>query len=435
MVLYALTVGGVLQWIIDLLFTVSMLTIMAYATLYWTEAIAGRFGRQKIPVMTKMTGEHPTVSIMFPMHNEGPVVASTLETTLKINYPMDKIEIIAIDDNSTDNTGLLLDEYARKYPNIITVIHRGADKKRGKPAALNDALKVARGEVMVIFDADHKPEPDSVRLLVNRLMSSGPEVGAIQGRTSYINENENMMTKVISKDRDAGLFCYLKALDVLNLPIYAAGSTIAIRREVFSRVGLWDDQSVTEDTEFSTRMYLNGYKIKSEPMARSFEEAVNNFSALRKRTYRWARGHDNVLFRYLWKVLRSKYFTRVQKIYMMLHLFFYAAPTVTMMGMALYCISFAMPLNAFFISWAFNDWIIFTVFYFVYCFFSIFAFYGVGLKLAGKKVRDMWTFFIYILLAFVNVWVCTKAFLDEVVGKEYVWAKTPRSGVSTIENG
>ena len=418
------------QFSIDILFTVVIVALLTYATFYYITAFGTLLLHKHAPAARRLS-RFPSVSVIVPMHNEETIVASTLQAISMTDYPSSKLEVIVVDDASTDDTARLLDRYVGSFPFSFKVLHRDSRLGRGKAGAVNDGILASAGDVVVIFDGDHRPEPQCIRLLVARLEESGPTVGAVQGRTVYINEDENFITKVVAKVRDAGFMVYLEASAAFGLPIYAAGSTTAFRREVFRDVGLFTEGCVTEDTDLSTRLYLHGLRVIPEVSAKSYEEAVNKFSAIRTRTYRWARGHDGVFFKYWREVLRSKYLSRNDKLYLELYLAYYAIPALTMIGMAIYGVSFFVPLHAFLIDWPGYSWLAFSVFYFAYCFLAIPAFYAVGLYLTKRPFRDLFFIGFHILNAFIDVWVCTKALVDEVVGREYVWAKTPRSGVIT----
>lgn len=100
----------------------------------------------------------PFVSIMIPAHNEETVIAHTIETVLKLDYP--NFEIIAIDDRSSDNTASVIKDIERQYPEKVKAFIRSKDAFPGKSAVLNDALEIAKGEAILVFDADATMDSD-----------------------------------------------------------------------------------------------------------------------------------------------------------------------------------------------------------------------------------------------------------------------------------
>jgi len=133
----------------------------------------------------------------------------------EIAYPKSKLEVIVIDDASRDNTGHIADEYAKKY-DFIKVLHRD-DKVggRGKPAALNTALKQAKGDIIICFDADYIPHPDVIKQLLGKFVD--PLVGAVQGRPVVLNEPQNLLTRLIALERIGGYCVDQEARDLLGL--------------------------------------------------------------------------------------------------------------------------------------------------------------------------------------------------------------------------
>ena len=108
------------------------------------------FGRQRIYYNDIYDSELPFISVLIPMHNEEKVLHYSLDALLECDYDRNNLEIIPINDNSTDSTPELLDEYHEKYP-FIRPLHRKSDV-RGKPASLNEAIEIAKGDI-IIFDS------------------------------------------------------------------------------------------------------------------------------------------------------------------------------------------------------------------------------------------------------------------------------------------
>ena len=362
------------RFLLDLAFTIILIILIVYASRYYVLSIGAFLFKPRERPPTPPPERLPKFSVVIPMHNEEKVAASTIEAILNANYPRDKLEIVCVNDASTDRTGEICEEYKAKYPGIVKVVHRPPEAKRGKSAALNDGLEEATGDYIVIFDADHKAHPEIFNRFAARYAElNDPRVGAIQGTTRYINEEENLITKIVAKERDPCLLTYYRGEARFRLIPYTAGSAVCFRREVFEKIGKFNEESVTEDTDFSTRMYLAGFKVEVEPDAYTYEEAVNNLRAFRRRTYRWCRGHTKVLFDYWKEVMKCRYLNLKQRIWCLIFLGYYLIPTVILIGMIIYGISFVIPLRAFFISWTLEAWLIFTLWYGVYTFFSIFS--------------------------------------------------------------
>ncbi|MDQ1585206.1 MAG: hypothetical protein QOH80_571, partial [Actinomycetota bacterium] len=107
----------------------------------------------------------PNVSILVACHNEGLVAESLVRGLAALHYPRSRLEVILVDDGSTDETGDLLDRLTAGERHM-RVLHREPGSGGGKSGALNDAAELARGEIIVIFDADHIPRRNVIDRLV-----------------------------------------------------------------------------------------------------------------------------------------------------------------------------------------------------------------------------------------------------------------------------
>jgi cellulose synthase/poly-beta-1,6-N-acetylglucosamine synthase-like glycosyltransferase len=113
----------------------------------------------------------PTVTILIPAHNEENVIGKILDKMTKLSYPKNKLQVILIDDASSDDTGKIADQYAKSY-GFIRVLHRDATiGGKGKAGALNAGLRTSKGEIVLCFDADYLPNNDIVRKLVEKFVT------------------------------------------------------------------------------------------------------------------------------------------------------------------------------------------------------------------------------------------------------------------------
>lgn len=228
----------------------------------------------------------PTVSIIVPAKNEEKVIGRLLKALLRLDYPRGKMEIIIIEDGSTDRTADICMEYAKRYPDIVKFLHRSISN--GKPSALNHALKCAEGDIIAIFDADSVPEPDALKRAVTYF--ADPRVAAVQGRLLCINSEENMLTRVSSFEETVWLDAYLRGKDALGLFVYLRGSCQFIRRDILADLNGFDEKVLSEDMELSLRLVKRGYRIKYAPDVRSWQETPSDFTQFFRQRVRWFRG-------------------------------------------------------------------------------------------------------------------------------------------------
>jgi len=240
--------------------------------------------------------EYPMVSLLVPAHNEGIVIAKTMKALLNLNYPKNRYEIIVINDSSSDNGEKILTSIQEENPDrkIIVVNTDSVVGGRGKSKALNIGLSVAEGTIIAVYDADNTPEPDSLTLLVENLMSD-PSLGAVIGKFRTRNRNASILTRFINIEtlayqcmNQAGRWLFFK---LCTIP----GTNFVVRRAIIDEIGGWDENALSEDTEISFRIYRMGYKIKLLPQAVTWEQEPQLFRTWFKQRTRWAKGNIYVI--------------------------------------------------------------------------------------------------------------------------------------------
>jgi cellulose synthase/poly-beta-1,6-N-acetylglucosamine synthase-like glycosyltransferase len=294
--------------IIDYLFVFSVIVIwfmLAYQfILFLLGYLYGFRIEQQRRRLENVPLELPAVSLMIPAHNEGMVISHTLEALLKLDYPSDRLEILVINDGSTDDTASQVAAIAARDARVRLFNVPAEFAARGKSAALNRGLEQCRHDIIGIFDADNLPEPDSVLHLARQLVAN-PALGAVIGKFRCINKKKNLLTRFINLESlafqwiiQAGRW---RLLRMSTLP----GTNYLIRRSLLEELGGWDEQALTEDAEMSIRIYQAGYLIKFIPYAVTWEQEPETLRVWFNQRVRWARGNNYVL---------EKYFTQVFKI-------------------------------------------------------------------------------------------------------------------------
>lgn len=263
--------------------------------------------RRPIPEWEKNQHPLPKVSVLIPAHNEEVVIERTIKAMLRLDYPKDKLEIVVINDNSTDRTGEIADEYASKYPYLKVVHTKPPHAGKGKSGALNQGLAHSTGDVIVVYDADNTPERKAVYYLVLALLND-PKAGAVVGKFRVVNAATNLLTRFINIETicfqwmaQAGRFFWFR---VTTIP----GTNFAIRRSLVEELGGWDEKALAEDTELTIRVYNEGYYIRFFPAAITWEQEPESWKVWWKQRTRWARGNQYVVLKFMWRIfsLRKK---------------------------------------------------------------------------------------------------------------------------------
>jgi cellulose synthase/poly-beta-1,6-N-acetylglucosamine synthase-like glycosyltransferase len=235
----------------------------------------------------------PFFSIIIPVKNEERVIARLLNSLSELNYPVEKREIIIVEDGSIDKTNGLCTDFAKRNTNVRIL---SKSISNGKPSALNLGLKYAKGEIVAIFDADNVPAHDAIFAAVKYF--EDPKVAAVQGRTASINPKENMLTQFISYEEAVWCEAYLRGKDVLNLFVHLKGSCQFIRRDILSQLKGFDEAFLSEDMELSARIVERNYRIRYASDVMALQESPSTLRTLFRQRTRWFRGTMEVALKY-----------------------------------------------------------------------------------------------------------------------------------------
>lgn len=242
----------------------------------------------------------PFITIMIPAHNEGIVIKNTVENITTVDY--DNYELILIDDRSEDNTAEVIKQIAEEDPNIKYLI-REKDAFPGKSAVLNDALKIAKGEAILVFDADARIKPDFIKNLLPKLEPE--DVGAVQARKVISNRNDNFLTRC--QDNEMALDTHFQiGRDAVKGAVELRGNGELIKRKALEDIGGWNNYTITDDLDMSTRMQIKGWDIRFCPEVSVYEEGVMKIVPLIRQRRRWIEGSIRRYLENFWAVLFSK---------------------------------------------------------------------------------------------------------------------------------
>jgi cellulose synthase/poly-beta-1,6-N-acetylglucosamine synthase-like glycosyltransferase len=241
-------------------------------------------------VMPSITEEElPVVTIQLPLFNESTVAARLLDSVAKMDYPRDRLEIQVLDD-STDETQMLVRAHVdrlREQGIDAVYIHR-TNRVGYKAGALDEGLKVAKGSLIAIFDADFVPQPEFVRSVVGHFKE--PKVGMVQTRWGHMNRDATALTKVQALMLDGHHLVENRARFGAGLLFNFSGTGGMWRRDAILDAGGWEHDTLTEDLDLSYRAQLAGWRFVYREDVVSPSELPEDVSALRAQQYRWAKG-------------------------------------------------------------------------------------------------------------------------------------------------
>lgn len=291
-----------------LAFSVTVLVLYAIRHYYFGYARL-RLGAPKD--MMELSGFHmPTVTVLIPMHNEERVAADVLQALVDCDYAWDRLEIIPINDRSTDGTAGIIENFARRYP-FIHPMHRTAGPG-GKPAALEEACDRASGEIFLLFDADYVPGRAVLKMLVAPF--ADPEVGAVMGRVVPHNIGESLLTGLLSLERSAGYQAAQQSRYNAGFTAQFGGTVGGVRAAALRSVGGWNPESLTEDTDLTFALLLGGWRTAYVNRAECYEEVPRTWTARKRQLSRWVTGHTECFHSYSSELWASPFLTFAEKL-------------------------------------------------------------------------------------------------------------------------
>lgn len=299
---------------------VIVLVMLSYGLRQMLYALNRMFGSQRYPYAHIVPAEWPMVTVFIAAHNEEKVIAHSMQALLQSDYPQDRLNVVVVNDRSSDRTAAIVDATIAQNPGRLQAFHRSSGKP-GKAAALKDAVRHAQGDIAIIFDADYTPGPGLLRQLVTPFLD--PEVGAVMGRVVPRNVSTNLLTRMLDMERSAGYQVDQQArMNLQGVPQFG-GTVGGVRLSAVQAAGGWRDDVLAEDTDITFRLLVAGWKTVYNNQATCYEEVPEEWSVRLRQIHRWAKGHNQVLWRQVRQLIRSPWLSWRERIdgLMLLHIF------------------------------------------------------------------------------------------------------------------
>jgi cellulose synthase/poly-beta-1,6-N-acetylglucosamine synthase-like glycosyltransferase len=324
---------GLISYLALALLSVIVGLIVLFSIRHYVFTLNRLFGRQRHPYVDVRDADWPTVTVVIPAHNEEKVIEHAIDALLSCDYPRARLEIMVVNDRSTDRTAELIDAMAERHPGRLIPFHRISGTP-GKAAALKDALTTVTSDIILIFDADYLPGTGLIKQLVAPFFD--PEVGAVMGRVVPINVGTNLLTRMLDLERSGGYQVDQQARMNLGLVPQFGGTVGGLRRSALESVGGWREDSLTEDTDITYRLLLRGWKTAYQNRSECYEEVPERWPVRVRQINRWARGHNECMRRYIKPVIKSLGWTHwYQRLDGVLLLGVYAMSSVMLLGWVL----------------------------------------------------------------------------------------------------
>lgn len=226
--------------------------------------------------------KYPFVSFLVPAYNEEETIESTVEALMEIDYPKSKKEIIIINDGSKDNTAKIARRLVRKYGEVRLLNKPNS----GKANSLNQAIKLAKGELIAVTDADSYPKKDSLKKMVghfeDRNVAAVTSRVLVKNKVNWLSRFQVLDYSIIAWTR--------KLLDFVNSVYVTNGPLSVYRKSVVIKVGGFDLKNLTEDIEITWHILSQGYNSRMSYSAIVYTTVPTEFKVWVSQRVRWNLG-------------------------------------------------------------------------------------------------------------------------------------------------
>jgi cellulose synthase/poly-beta-1,6-N-acetylglucosamine synthase-like glycosyltransferase len=265
--------------------------------LYWKH-------RKEEPVAKAKFTELPLVTVQLPMYNEVHVVARLLKAVSDLEYPKEKLQIQILDD-STDDTRAVCEESAetlRAEGFDVEYRHR-MDRTGFKAGALEEATATAKGDFLMIFDADFLPQPDVLQKMIHHFTDE--RVGMVQARWGHLNQSDSLLTRLQGMMLDGHLVLEQTAR-CRSKHFFSFNGTAGIwRKQCIVDAGGWEHDTLTEDMDLSYRAQMAGWRFVYLKDVVVPAELPPDMDGFKNQQHRWTKGSIQVWKKMLATIWRS----------------------------------------------------------------------------------------------------------------------------------
>lgn len=234
------------------------------------------------PEKAKKPTNYPPITIAIPAYNEEKNIARTIKSVLNLSYPKEKLQILIINDGSTDNTKKIVKDLIKNHSNARLI----NKTNQGKAAALNTALTVASGKLFGCVDSDSTVDKNALKHIIPH----------------FSNKKTAAVISALRVDKPKNLFEKIQRLEyiiaILSRKLRASINTLAMTPGVLSiyrtaplkKLGSFDLGNPTEDFEIALRLKYHGYSVELEPRALTYTKVPSTFKSFWRQRIRWYRG-------------------------------------------------------------------------------------------------------------------------------------------------
>jgi glycosyltransferase XagB len=232
--------------------------------------------------------ELPVYSILCPLYKEEKVLPQFLKAIDSINWPKNKLDVLLLLEE--DDKATLAAAGKINLPDYVRVLVVPHSLPKTKPKACNYGLAYAKGEFVVVYDAEDKPDPLQLRKAYLAFKRLPDQVACLQSKLNYYNSEQNLLTRLFTAEYSLWFDLILPGLQSVESIIPLGGTSNHFRTEILRNLHGWDAFNVTEDCDLGTRLFKMGYKTEIIDST-TYEEANSKIKSWIKQRSRWIKGY------------------------------------------------------------------------------------------------------------------------------------------------
>lgn len=252
-----------------------------YFTIFWFIVFIEKWEVMKEEKPKKLIS-FPMVSIVIPAYNEQDSIIETIQSTIDLEYPKEKLEIIVVNDGSTDLTRERVEKFIKKHNNIFLI----NQTNKGKAAALNNALEKSKGEIFICLDADSTVMSSS---LIKMLPHFEDKKVAAVVPLMKAKEPKNLLQTLQFREYLVNVFLK-KLMGYLDCIHVTPGPFSTYRKSVIKKLGGFEVGNITEDLEMAMRLQSHNYRIIQDMHAEVYTKTPSDLKTYFKQRSRWNKG-------------------------------------------------------------------------------------------------------------------------------------------------
>ncbi|MGE0764826.1 MAG: glycosyltransferase [Hyphomicrobiaceae bacterium] len=245
----------------------------------------GMHRKRKLPRMPPH--RMPAYTVLVPMFDEPHGVPALVQSLAALDYPRDRLELVLVLEERDAVTRAAV--AMLRMPSNLRVVLVPTGGPKTKPKALNYALASVTSELVVVFDAEDRPEPEQLRIAAHAFATGGWDLACVQARLNVYNPDDSFWSRQFALEYSALFDGLLPALDRLRMPIPLGGTSNHFCVSILRSVGAWDPYNVTEDADLGIRLARAGYRTATIASTTWEEAPVDAKVWLGQRT-RWLKG-------------------------------------------------------------------------------------------------------------------------------------------------